>query len=262
MSRIIKSYDEFHRLDERAEVMNEDHLNEGFFGNLATKLKNGLSRALWGRISKLDAIYGTFGSNGKMSGVPNGELGKLEYDYITSCVDLDEEVLKKMAAGRQFTNSSAQVPAEALIANNEFIKRTDQLRSANKKRYDARKAAIHDKIEQIVGDKQRASVYSEAMAAQLSAGLAEMEYNLRKKFASDEQLEKLEDKLVQARQDAKKRVERLTSMLSQMGLANSQNGPAQAPPVSANQRQTAAPGKSPAPGGQAPPPVAPHTFRP
>lgn len=258
MSRIIKSFEEFHKLDEHVESGDGQHLDEGFFGNLGTILKNGLSRALGGRIAKLDAIYGTFGSNGKMSGTPNGELGKLEYDYIVSCVDLDEEILKKMSASRQFSNSTTNVPAEALIANNEFIKRTDQLRSANKKRYDARKAAIHDKIENIIGDKQRASVYSEAMAAQLTAGIAEMEYNLRKKFASDEQLEKLEDKLVQARKDAKTRVERLTAMLNQMGLANSQASTAQAQPVSANQRQTTAPGS----GKQAPAPVQPHAYAP
>lgn len=258
MSRIIKSFEEFHRLNEHTEFLDEQHLDEGFFGNLGTRLKNGLSRMLWGRISKLDAIYGTFGSNGKMSGVPNGELGKLEYDYIVACVDLDEEVLKKMAAGRQFTNSTTPVPPEALIANNEFIKRTDQLKIANKKRHDARKSAILDKIERIVGDKQRAAVYSEAMAAQLSAGLAETEYNLRKKFASDEELEKLEDKLVQARKDAKTRVERLTAMLNQMGLSNSQAAPAQAQAPSANQRQTTAP----ASGRQAPPPVQPHQYRP
>ena len=259
MSRTIKSFEEFHGLDEQIEFEDDQQLDEGIFGALADKLKNGLSRMLGGRIAKLDAIYGRLGSNGKMTGTPTGELGKLEYDFIVSNVELDEEILKKMSAGRQLSNSTTKVPPEALIANNEFVKRIDLLRQANKKRHDARKTAIMDKIERIIGDNQRAGTYSEAMAAQLTAAIAETEYNLRKKFASDEELEKLEDKLVIARKDAKDRAERLNAMLNQMGLANSQATP-QAPPApvaSANGRQAA-----PAAAGSAPPPVAPHAYRP
>jgi len=258
MSRIIQSFEEFNQLDESYQL---ESLDEGFFGNLADRAKNGLSRMFGGAISKLDSIYGKLDKNGKFVGKPQGELGKLEYDFIVANVQMDEEILKRMSASRQFANSSTAVPPEAMIANNEFMKRQDLLRQANKKRHDARKEAVLDRIESIVGDNGRVGAYAQAAEAQMNSALAETEYNLRKKFASKEEQEKLEDKLVQARKDAVDKVARLQAMLAQMGLTNSQAAPqaaaqaAPAPVRSANGRQSAAPANAPAP-------VAPHTFVP
>ena len=261
MGNTIKSFEEFHNIDQS----NDDKVEEGIIRNIGDALKNGLGRLFGGRIAKLDSIYGRFQKNGVMSGAPQGELGKLEYEYIVSCVRLDEEILKKMSAGAQFRKSSTPVPDENVIANNEFVKRIEVLKTANKKKFDVKKEAVLDRIERIVGDNRRVGEYAEALSSQLAAAMAESEYGLRKKFASDAELEKLEDTLVNARKDAKDRATRVVSMLSSMGLANSQVQPTAPAPATPNANGPFFdPRKQAYKYGShvAPEPVAPHKFVP
>jgi hypothetical protein len=162
-------------------------INEGIF----SWLKNKISWISAGGKAAVDAILG-----------PNGSLTGAEKKYLTAETNIDGKIAEMKVKARSSEKGSTDI-----IAYDKNIEGLLKLKASAKRAYDANKALFNknldDLIKKFASDK-KITKYITMCRIQLEVDLAEMEYKLREKFTSDQELEKYKIQLSKAQANAKK----------------------------------------------------------
>jgi hypothetical protein len=160
-------------------------LNEA---NFFDKIKNFLSGAFGGSITKLDSL--------------SEEYRNSEMDYVDEWEKTQEEIDKLELERSQIKSDPAEIKKidRLLIRNNQFIK-------AQAKAHEKKTEQIFDKVRKIITDNKRLRTYWEKIKSDVDAEVSEDMYKKAKDMADDSLADSLYTKYKNAVLNAKKKDE-------------------------------------------------------